>query len=111
MMDFLVDVRKYGGRNQDRVGPIPTYLDEVIQTLQETRLEIPPEYRAEARVEICEESGMDCLSIYYYRPRTLEEIAADEATARANWEKQLRDAEQRALYCRQQLELLQAPSF
>lgn len=109
-MDFVVEVRKYGGRNQDRVGPIPTYLDELIQTLQETRLEIPPEFRADARVEIFEESDMDCLSIYYYRPRTSEEIAADEATARANWEKQLRDAEQRALFCRQQLELLQVPS-
>jgi hypothetical protein len=109
-MDFLVEVRKYGGRNQDRVGPVPTLLDEVIRTLQETRLEIPPEYRADARVDVCEESGMDCLSIFYYRPRTPEEIAADEAAVKANWEKQLRDAEGRAHYCREQLELLQQPA-
>lgn len=105
-MEFRVDVRKYGGRDHDRVGPVPTLLDDVIQTLQETRLEIPPENRADAHVDICEESGMDCLSIYYYRPRTPEEIAADDAALKANWEKQLRDAEHRARYCREQLEIL-----
>ncbi|TLX16114.1 hypothetical protein FFR93_01975 [Rhizobium sp. MHM7A] len=89
---------------------MPTLLDDVIQTLQETRLEIPPEHRADARVDVGEESGMDCLSIYYYRPRTAEEIAADEAAVKANWEKQLRDAEERARYCREQLEILQSPA-
>lgn len=102
-MDFQVEVRKYGGHNSDRVGPVPTLLDDVIRTLQETRLEIPPEYRADAVVDISAESDMDCLSIYYYRPRTEEEIAADEASAMANWEKQLKNAEERAQYCREQL--------
>jgi hypothetical protein len=106
-MEFLVEVRKYGGRNQDRVGPVPTLLDDIVRTLQETRLEIPMEYRADARVDISTESDMDCLSIYYYRPRTPEEIAADELAVKANWEKQLRNAEERARYCREQLEILE----
>jgi hypothetical protein len=105
-MDFQVEVRKYGGRNFDRVGPVPTSLDDFIRTLQETRLEIPPEFRSEAMVDISAESDMDCLAIYYYRPRTAEEIAADETAAMANWEKQLIDAEERARYCRGQLEAL-----
>ena len=109
-MELMVEVRKYGGRNQDRVGPVPVLLDEVIQTLQETRLEIPPEYREDARVDMCEESGVDCLSIYYYRPRTPEEVAADRAAVKANWEKQLQNAEERAQYCRLQLNSLKVSS-
>lgn len=110
-MDFQVNVRKYGGRyNQERVGDVPTELDDLIQVLQETRLEIPPEHRANARVSIEPEgdydNGIDCLSIYYYRPRTPEEIAADDARQKAHWEQQVRDAEQRLHYCQNELKKL-----
>jgi hypothetical protein len=108
MMEFQVDVRKYGGRHTGSIGSVPRKLDEFIQVLQETRLEIPPEYRADARVDIEPENdtGVDlnCLHIYYHRPRTTEEIAADDAHLKSQWERQIMEAEKRIAFCRSELE-------
>lgn len=78
-MEVSVEVRKYGGREKGKTADLPTRLDDVIQALQETRLEIPEEFRDDAIIDISPETDsgvqMECMTIHYHRPMTEAELA------------------------------------
>jgi hypothetical protein len=77
---------------------------DFVRVLQETRLEIKPEHRASAFVEIWSRDDLPVLHLGYRRNQTPEEVAADQAERRKHWEVQLKAAEERVQLCRTELE-------
>lgn len=76
----------------DSYGSMPTdNLVGFVAWVNEQVAKIPPEYVASASIDIESdsyyESTYPTIEIYYYRPLTAEEIAADEARARIMREK------------------------
>jgi hypothetical protein len=107
VVEKAVLVRKYGGTYKESIGEVPRSLDDFIRVLQETRLEILPEHRADAYVDIEPDreygDAYETLIIGYRRALTKEELVEVEAERRAHCETQLANAEQRIAYCREQL--------
>ncbi|MBB4192822.1 hypothetical protein [Rhizobium aethiopicum] len=105
-MDVMITVREYG-YGEDAVGYPPHGLAEVIQILQETLMEIPPEFRSSAEVDYSPRyeygESYDRLRIIYERPETAEEQTARITAERATMMKWIE--EQEALIRRRKAEL------
>lgn len=106
MTDTTITVREYG-YGERAIGFPPRDLPQLIQALQETLLEVPPEYRdsAEVSFEPAWEFGesYEHVRITYERPETPEEEATRKATERAATLKWI--DEQEALIRRRKAEL------
>jgi hypothetical protein len=90
--------------------PTPRGLSECIAEFSRVLAAVPSEYRDSTEIDFEPHweygESYSQVRIYYERPMTLDELAADTEEMRAHWMEQLREARSRIDYCNAELERL-----
>lgn len=86
----------------------PSNLSEFTNRLYGAALSIPAEYRESASIDLdpyydCAGDQFPQVRVTYTRPMTATELAEYAREESEHWAEQLRNAEERVCYCREQL--------